>query len=95
MKLVEDLKWRYATKKMDSSKKVSKEHITLIKEAVQLSPASYGLQSYKVLEITDQKLREELDAIANPSVANFKANQFLQDWFNTKLYQRIHDDRIV
>lgn len=42
-----------------------------------------------------QKLREELDAIANPSVANFKANQFLQDWFNTKLYQRIHDDRIV
>ena len=60
MSLVENLKWRYATKKFDATKKVSEEDINYIKEAVQLSASSYGLQAYKILEIKDPKLREEL-----------------------------------
>ncbi|MBT8195372.1 MAG: NAD(P)H-dependent oxidoreductase [Bacteroidia bacterium] len=64
MQLVDNLKWRYATKKMDTSKKVSQQHIDYIKEAVQLSASSYGLQPYKVLEITDSKLREELKPLS-------------------------------
>jgi nitroreductase len=60
MQLIENLKWRYATKKMDASKKVSEQDINYIKEAVQLSASSYGLQPYKVLEIESTQLREEL-----------------------------------
>ena len=40
MELIENLKWRYATKKMDASKKVSEQDINYIKEAVQLSASS-------------------------------------------------------
>ena len=44
MQLLQNLKWRYATKKIDSSKKVSEQNINYIKETVQLSASSYGLQ---------------------------------------------------
>jgi|SRR5690554_87901 len=64
MKLVNHLKWRYATKKYDTTKKVSQHHIDYIKEAVQLTASSYGMQPYKVLEITDPDLREELRPMA-------------------------------
>ena len=60
MQLLENLKWRYATKKMDASKKVSEQNIDYIKEAVQLSASSYGLQPYKILEIKNLELRKEL-----------------------------------
>jgi nitroreductase len=64
MQLLENLKWRYATKKMDASKKVSQENIDYIKEVVQLSASSYGLQPYKILEIKNSKLREELKPLS-------------------------------
>ncbi len=48
MQLIENLKWRYATKKFDTTKKVSQQNIDYIKEAVQLSATSYGLQPFKV-----------------------------------------------
>ena len=48
MDLIENLKWRYATKKYDISKKVSAEDMNQIKEAIQLTATSYGLQLFKV-----------------------------------------------
>ena len=60
MQLIESLKWRYATKKMDATKKVSEQDIDCIKEAVQLSASSYGLQPYTVLDIRDSELRKEI-----------------------------------
>ena len=64
MQLIENLKWRYATKKFDASKKVSQKHIDYIKEAIQLSASSYGLQPFKVLEIKNPTVREELKPLA-------------------------------
>ena len=60
MQLIENLKWRYATKKYDSSKKVSHIDLSKIKEAIQLSASSYGLQLFQVLDIESSKIREEL-----------------------------------
>lgn len=60
MELLENLKKRYATKKFDASKKVSQQNIDSIKEAVQLSASSYGLQPYKVLEVKNPEIREAL-----------------------------------
>jgi nitroreductase / dihydropteridine reductase len=63
MSLIGDLKWRYATKKYDASKIVSVETIAYIKEAIQLSVSSYGLQAYKILIIEDKAIREKLKLI--------------------------------
>lgn len=60
MTILEDLNWRYATKKFDDAKKVSAEDLELIKEAIRLSPSSYGLQPYEILIITDQKTKASL-----------------------------------
>ena len=61
-KYLDALKWRYATKKFDASKKLSTEDLENLKDAVQLSASSYGLQPYKIFVIEDkdtkQKLRE-------------------------------------
>ncbi len=60
MSLVENLKWRYATKQFDSSKKISDSDLNIIKEAISLTPTSYGLESYKVLVVENPEIREQL-----------------------------------
>ena len=40
-------------------------------------------------------LRSELEQISNPKIADYKPNQQLHDWFNTRLYRRVHDEHIV
>ncbi len=60
MQLIENLKWRYATKKYDATKKVSSEDIDKIKEAIQLAASSWGLQLYKVMDVKDLAIRESL-----------------------------------
>ena len=64
MELLKDLKWRYATKKFDPSKKIEPAQLQEIKEAIRLSPSSLGLQPYKVLQITDPKLRAQLREVS-------------------------------
>ena len=60
MNYIDHLKWRYATKKFDASKKIAPDNLEKIKEAIQLSASSYGLQLYKVLIIEDPLIREQL-----------------------------------
>lgn len=60
MSIINNLKWRYATKKFDSSKKIPADKLEILKEAVNLAPTSYGLQPFKVLMIENQKIREQL-----------------------------------
>ncbi|ETN96909.1 NAD(P)H-dependent oxidoreductase [Zhouia amylolytica] len=62
--IIENLKWRYATKKFDPSKKISPQDLETLKEAIQLSASSYGLQPYQVLIIEDQEIREKLKPAA-------------------------------
>ena len=57
---IEDLKWRYATKKFDATKEVSPEELENLKEAVQLSASSYGLQPYKIFIVKDSKVKAQL-----------------------------------
>lgn len=64
MKIVDGLKWRYAVKKFDPTKKLTTEQINYVKEAINFIPSSYGLQPYKVLEITDPQIRAKLKEAA-------------------------------
>lgn len=59
MKLIEDLKWRYATKKF-SNKKVASNDLDKIIEAINLSASSIGLQSYRVFVVENETLKKEL-----------------------------------
>lgn len=76
MQFIENLQWRYATKKFDTTKKVTSENLDLIKEAIQLSASSYGLQAYKILEISDPALRSQLQPIAWNQSAVTDASHF-------------------
>ena len=57
-------KWRYATKKFDASKKISSEDLETLKEAIQLSTSSYGLQPYKIFIIENPELRAKIQPAA-------------------------------
>ena len=59
---LENLNWRYATKKFDTSKKIAPSDFEKLKEAMRLSASSYGLQPYKILIIEDKDVRTKLKA---------------------------------
>ncbi len=63
MSLLEDLQWRYATKKMNGAK-IPQEKLDYILEATRLAPSSSGLQPYKVIVISDPALLEKVKGIA-------------------------------
>ena len=65
MSLLDKLRWRYATKKMDSAKTVPTEKVEEILEAVRLTASSSGLQPYELIVITNKDIREKIKAIAN------------------------------
>ena len=58
--LLQDLQWRYATKKMDPSKAVPQEKVDRIVEAVRLTASSSGLQPYEVFVVTNPELRAQI-----------------------------------
>lgn len=62
--LLDNLKWRYATKKFDATKKISAADLNTLKEAVRLAASSYGLQPYKVIIVENPEIREKLKAAA-------------------------------
>jgi nitroreductase len=62
--LIQDLQWRYATKKMDPSKVVPADKLARILEAVRLSASSSGLQPYELMVVTDPQVREKIKAIS-------------------------------
>ncbi|SFR93051.1 NAD(P)H-dependent oxidoreductase [Maribacter stanieri] len=58
--IVDKLNWRYATKKFDSSKKVSEKDLETLLEAARLTASSYGLQPYEIYVIEDTDVRQKL-----------------------------------
>lgn len=54
------LNWRYATKKFDSTKKISKNDLDTLLEAARITASSYGLQPYHFFVIEDEETRMKL-----------------------------------
>ncbi|MCK3686244.1 NAD(P)H-dependent oxidoreductase [Maribellus sp. YY47] len=61
---MENLNWRYATKKYDPTKKVAAEDVEKIVEAARLAPTSSGLQQFRVIVISNQELKNKIVPIA-------------------------------
>lgn len=64
MDIIDYYNWRYATKKFDPKKHISKSDLELIKEAVRLAPTSYGLQLFKVIIVKDKGIKERLKEVS-------------------------------
>lgn len=61
MKLIEELNWRYATKKMNGNV-VPQEKLDYILNAIRLSASSSGLQPYEIFVITDKEMLQKIRA---------------------------------
>ena len=63
MSLIDDLNWRYATKKMNGEI-VPQDKVDYILEAARLAPSSSGLQPYRLFVITNRELLEKIKPIS-------------------------------
>lgn len=64
MALIDDLKWRYATKKMNGEA-IPAEKLDYILEAARLAPSSSGIQPFRIFAISNKELLEKIKPIAN------------------------------
>lgn len=60
MDIIESLKWRYAVKNFDPNRKLTAAQVDRIKEGLQLTPTSMGLQLMQFIIIENQDLRNQL-----------------------------------
>ena len=58
--LLSQLRWRYATKKFDATKKIAPDDWRTLEEALALSASSYGMQPWKFFVVTDPATRQTL-----------------------------------
>lgn len=63
--LMENLNWRYATKKMDPTKSVPQNKVNQIIEAIRMAPTSSGTQPFELFVITNPEVRADICKAAN------------------------------
>ncbi len=54
------MRWRYATKKFDSNKKLTEEQFSDLLETMILAPSSLGLQPWRLIVVKNSDLRTKL-----------------------------------
>jgi len=59
MNIIENLNWRYATKRMNGQE-VDDNKVEIILEAIRLAPTSLGLQPFKVLVVKNKEIRRKM-----------------------------------
>jgi len=60
--VVEQLRWRYATKKFDRARTIPEETWAALEQALVLTPSSYGLQPWRFFVVTDPAVKAQLPA---------------------------------
>lgn len=60
--VVRQLRWRYATKRFDPSRKIAPQTWDALEQSLVLTPSSYGLQPWKFYVITDPAVKAKLPA---------------------------------
>lgn len=62
--LLEQLHWRYATKKMDATKVVPQDKLDVIIEAIRMAPTSSGTQPFELIVVTNPEKLTEIQKAA-------------------------------
>ncbi|MFN5417393.1 MAG: NAD(P)H-dependent oxidoreductase [Flavobacteriia bacterium] len=92
--IISDLNWRYAVKKYDSGKKISEENITILKEAIRLSPSSVGLQGYVVLDIQNPEIRQKLKEASHNQTQVSDASHYFVFCYPKEIHENYLDKMI-
>ncbi len=58
--VLQQLHWRYATKKFDPSKKIPEETWKVLEQSLVLAPSSFGLQPWKFIVVRNPQIRNQL-----------------------------------
>ncbi len=58
--LLTQLRWRYATKQFDATRKIPADVWAALEEALILTPSSFGLQPWKFIVVTDPAVKQAL-----------------------------------
>jgi len=61
-RLLDRLRWRYATKQFDPTRKISADTWRTLEESLVLTPSSFGLQPWAFVVLTNPLVREKLKA---------------------------------
>lgn len=62
--VLQQLKWRYATKRFDAARKISAEDWTTLEQSLVLAPSSFGLQPWRFIVVTGQETKDKLRSIS-------------------------------
>jgi nitroreductase len=62
--VLDQLKWRYAVKKFDPSRRISAEDWTVLEQALVLTPSSFGLQPWRFVVITNPETKSQLKTMS-------------------------------
>jgi nitroreductase/dihydropteridine reductase len=60
MSLLKTMQWRYATKTFDAAKHLDDARVETLLQTVNLAPSSFGLQPYRIFNVTDAGLRQQI-----------------------------------
>jgi nitroreductase len=60
--VLQQLQWRYATKKFDPTHKIPDDIWNLLEQSLVLAPSSFGLQPWKFFVVRNPELRQQLVA---------------------------------
>lgn len=77
MSFLDLAKSRYATKKYDSTKKISSEKIEELREIIRLSPSSINSQPWKFLFIEDEETKNKLAEVSFHNTQKIKEASLL------------------
>ncbi len=90
-KYIDNLYWRYATKKFDNKKELSEKDLEKLLESIHLSASSYGLQPYEIFVIKDSETKQRLrEAAWNQPQLTESSHVFV--FANFRKIEKVHID---
>ncbi len=92
--LIDALKWRYATKKFDSAKKIPADTWAALEESLVLTPSSFGAQPWKFLVVNTPELRAKLVPVSWGQTQVVDASHLVVFAFKQNL-DEAHIDRYI
>ncbi|MEP6704726.1 MAG: NAD(P)H-dependent oxidoreductase [Acidobacteriota bacterium] len=90
--ILESLRWRYAVKSYDGTRKVSEADFKILEDAVILAPSSFGIQPYKLFVIVDPAVRQALKPAAFNQSAITEASHLIVFAYKRTLTDKDVDD---
>jgi len=91
MAFLDNLQWRFAAKGFDQSREVSDDNIDKILEAIHMTPTSFGLQPFHIIDVTNEDLKAKIREVGFDQPQITEANHLLIFCVRTDVVKRIDD----